>query len=166
MQFEKFSILRNPQISNSKSSKNVQFGKFQKYPKSYNFENHQILEIVQFPKIAHFQNLTIWQTQNSIKSQFNKSSYISNVRTIQTEINSKIKKTNNSSVVLLIFEISKFLNFVLYIWLFQILIPTIKFYFLLLWLWSIIRFDNIERYSMGLCDVERVSNELYYRETR
>ena len=68
--------------------------KFQKFPKFYNFENHQISiidklknnnkisEIVEFQKLASFQNLTICTTQNSKNFQFGKLSYILSVRTI------------------------------------------------------------------------------------
>ena len=58
-------------ISNAENSQNFQFGKFKKFPKFYNFKN-RISESIQFRKIAHFQNVTIWETQNSINSPFYK----------------------------------------------------------------------------------------------
>ena len=36
--------------------------KIQKFPKFYNFKNHQISEIAEFQKLANFQNLTICKT--------------------------------------------------------------------------------------------------------
>ena len=44
--FQTLSIWKNPKISNFRISKNFQIGKFQKFPKFYNFDNHRISEIV------------------------------------------------------------------------------------------------------------------------
>ena len=42
--FEKFSILKFPNIFNVSNNENLQFVKFQKFPEYSDFEKHQILK--------------------------------------------------------------------------------------------------------------------------
>ena len=97
-----------------KKSKNLQFGKFQKCSKYSIFEKNQIFLICQFRKITNLKN-TIWKTIN-IPWIYNFTNYhifwmFEKLKQISKwKINSKIEKSNNSSFVLLVFEISKFRN--------------------------------------------------------
>ena len=109
---QKFPIWKIPSISHSENSKNFQFGKFRKFP------------IRKIPKCP------IWKFGK--KFQSNKLSYILGVSIIPTnkkklkkKTNSKIKKSNNWSFVILIFKISQFRNIGrFYIRSFQILTPA------------------------------------------
>ena len=121
--FEKISIWKIPKICNlaklkkksiwkffkivdSENSKNFQFRKFQKFPKYINFEKLQIFLIVQLRKI-NFKNTTIQKIINinefTILQIIIYFEYSNNLNQYQNKkINSKIKKSNNSSFVLLI----------------------------------------------------------------
>ena len=115
MQFEKFSILKIPKICIVANAKNMQFLKYYPFSIYSNFKKHQISKIVQFRTITNFQNTTIWKTI--------KTPWIYNVinyhifwmfewfkQILKWKINTKIKKSNNSSYVILIFEISKLIR--------------------------------------------------------
>ena len=108
-----------------------QFRRSSKFPLLTNLQNNKISELVQFRKLANFQNLTICKTIKipKISNLLNYHICILSVKKISTNVkkkeNSKIKESNNSTFVILIFEIPKYRPF--YIWSFQMLTPTRPF---------------------------------------
>ena len=62
IKFQKCPICKFSKILNSENSKNFEFEKFRKFPKIYTFAKHRIFVIIQFRKIASFQNFTMWIT--------------------------------------------------------------------------------------------------------